>query len=341
MAIPHTAIDLGRRLAVLSICAGVLFGCERSPEEREVLEAYGALTQAIIAGDVVQLFDQSHPSFADEVAAFQRRLKQGQAELYAAYPASEALRLSVELGLEKLDPQADPRTFFVSAAGLEGLRVGSAVADGLSPGRIVIADTNAEVHSVGGEIFEFRRDDDGAWRSRLASSAFRDWETRRKIEENLDRLAQQRARIEAVRKHSDDVRTPEGAVNRFRQAALDGKHRIIYSLLDEATRQSLDGLMDRRHAPTEAARPMFEASADAAALALKLLGQPDVARSLPLDATDFVRKVETSSKTHGAVYTTSDKVIPVRLEGGTTWRLAGLQDAAAKLVEVEKNAAAR
>ncbi|NUN16674.1 MAG: hypothetical protein HUU55_23865 [Myxococcales bacterium] len=219
----------------------ILFCCRCSNVEvaPELATVYARMVEAAKIKDAGVLYDLSIPELHDEFVNLLKRMKNLEDAIITVYPASDHHSLRQDLGLSYSESCQDARCLFVNVADFSGIVVDSDVNDGFAIVDVVQSDNIAEIQTRGGERFRFRHTEDGTWMATLPWDAYQAWKDRDRW---LSNLTQAEQNVEQLRRRVDeqrDPRTPEGAINLFRDSVAENNVDALFTLLDDETKKYL------------------------------------------------------------------------------------------------------
>lgn len=302
--------------------------CSKVDVAPELVAAYDQVVAAAKIKDAGALYDLSVPELQDEFVNLLKRMKAIEDAILTVYPASEHHLLRQDLALSFSDGCQDPRCLFVNLVGFSGYSFDTDVEFGFSIVDVEYSQNGAEIRTQGGERFRFRRLDDGTWKTTLVWDAYTAWTDR---ERWLANLAQAEQNVEQLRRRVDeqrDPRTPEGAINLFRDSFAENNLDVLFTLLDDKTKKTLDDLVLRAHI-VDAVRPstapwnLAMAAASGRKLFEALWNQKLVGEGLPRPVDKIVR-IETDSPSSVLGVLTGEKRVHLVRGKQDIWRITDL-----------------
>jgi len=315
-------------------------GCQPPPEHQRIAQAFEQLKSAIETEDAGLLFDLSDPELHIQIQSLHEQLAEAEATIDSFYPPQEAEALRSRLALKLLERATAPRALFIALADFSGLNRNTEAEKGLSLAEMTIHGREARVKTQAGEVFRFVLDSSGDWKTTAGLRAFEAWSGRQALIENLNQLSKNIEAMQAQIHSLRNPKTPEGAFNVIREAALVPNLDAIYTLLDQSSRRLLDKLARshqtprrsrryRRRAPQAPPSPAVSAANTAlnGRQLLENLWTAQLAQQyLPATSTDRIDNLEQMSPKEVLITTPGLKQIKMTQEGDGRWRLEGFGD---------------
>lgn len=224
------------QVAVILALLAIAISCKENVDVKTPEGAFTVFTKALREKDKNKVYEMSCKEVKSYFDELYKQIDAARQLVMTHYPPHLQKSELPKIGGQYVDGVKDGRGLFVNLSSLKALQTGTAVVIGLSHSGASIKDGVATFRTAAGEIYVFKKENDGVWRADWLV-LIKDSVSKSGLMGNFEVVRRTVKNLQSLHNASRDVRRPEGAYNHMRLAFIKRDAGVMYDLCSAKCRQ--------------------------------------------------------------------------------------------------------